>query len=165
MSEDRMHYEQLVQDALRGVLRAVLERAGGPDGLPPPHYLYVTFRTAQDGVKIPERLLTQYPEEMTIVLKQHFWDLTVTPEAFDVTLLFQGEPTRLRIPFESVTQLVDPTVPFGLRFDAEPEESPSEQVASEQAAPPAGSGGDGPADGEDAEAEKVVSLDAFRKKS
>ena len=34
---DEMHYEQLAQDALRGVIRSALERAALPEGIPGAH--------------------------------------------------------------------------------------------------------------------------------
>jgi hypothetical protein len=43
-------------------------------------------------VVVPENLLTQYPEEMTIVLKTKFWDLVVEDGGFSVNLTFSGRP-------------------------------------------------------------------------
>ena len=42
---DEMHYEALAQDALRGVVRAALERAASPGGIPGEHHFYITFKT------------------------------------------------------------------------------------------------------------------------
>lgn len=157
MSDDRMEYDRLVQEALRGVVRQILERAGGPEGLPPPHHLFLTFKTRYPGVGLPERLLEQYPDEMTIVLQTHYWDLAVDPEKFEVTLSFQQQLERLTIPLKAVSQIVDPSVPFGLRLEVPwPKDLPE------------------PAEGEGASvdelpslegaSENVVSLASFRKK-
>ena len=54
---DEMHYEQLAQDALRGVIRSALERAASPSGIPGAHHFYITFKTRAAGVSVPpERL-------------------------------------------------------------------------------------------------------------
>ena len=55
---DEMHYEQLAQDALRGVIRSALERAAS-EGIPGAHHFYVTFKTRAPGVSVPpERALS-----------------------------------------------------------------------------------------------------------
>jgi hypothetical protein len=91
MAEDLIRYDILAQDALRGVVRKVLSEVART-GLPGEHHFYVTFATLAPGVRISSRVLAQYPEEMTIVLQHQFWDLTVTEQAFEVGLSFNGVP-------------------------------------------------------------------------
>ena len=50
---DEMHYDQLAQDALRGVIRLALERAATPEGIPGEHHFYITFKTHAVGVSVP----------------------------------------------------------------------------------------------------------------
>jgi len=118
-----MHYDRLVGDALRGVLRTILERAARPGGFPEPHHVFISFRTTYPGVTLPKTLVEQFPEEMTIVIKAHYWDLEVKHDRFEVTMSFSGQKERLTVPYAAVTQISDPTVPFGLRFEV-PEPSP-----------------------------------------
>lgn len=127
---DQIRYDLLTQQALRGVVRNVLSETA-KKGLPGEHHFYITFDTQADGVRLSQRLRTQYPEEMTIILQHQFWDLTVTDESFEVGLSFGGIPERLTIPFEAINGFFDPSVQFGLQF---------EQVGEGQdnAAPPAG---------------------------
>ncbi|MBI2260490.1 MAG: stringent starvation protein B [Caulobacterales bacterium] len=151
---DEMHYEQLAQDALRGVIRAALERAALPEGIPGAHHFYVTFRTRAPGVSVPPDVLAKYPEEMTVVLQHQYWDLKVEADRFSVMLKFGGMPKVLSMPYTAVTRFYDPSVQFLLQF-----ETPAdvEAVAPEAEPPvsPPSTGDDGP---------KVVSLDQFRKK-
>src|SRR5262249_42565483 len=77
LSEDLIGYDLLMQDAMRHVVRAALQRAISPRGLPGRHHFYITFRTRGAGVVLPEHLTARYPEEMTIVLEHQFWDLDV----------------------------------------------------------------------------------------
>ena len=113
---DEMQYEKLAQDALRGVIRSALERAASPSGIPGAHHFYITFKTRAPGVSVPPDVLAKYPDEMTIVLQNKFWDLAVTDEDFTVGLSFNQIPTKLVIPFAAITAFVDPSVDFGLQF-------------------------------------------------
>ena len=163
MADDLIGYEQLMQEALRGVVRAALQEAASPRGLPGKHHFYVTFRTHAPGVVIPDHLGQRYPDEMTIVLEHQFWDLEVYPDRFRVILKFNGQPHPIVIPFAAVTRFFDPSVKFGLQFeqhhgdetrmaagdDSGGATAPPPQAQQDNPPPPQGS---------------VVSLDAFRKK-
>lgn len=166
MSQDFLKYELIVQDALRGVVREVLTRVSR-EGMPGDHHFYITFRTRHPGVNIPQRLRETYPDEMTIVLQHQFFGLELKEDAFEVTLSFNRSLERLRVPFQAVSAFVDPSVNFGLQFQTgEAGEMPG--AIADPADPPAAeatSGADAAEPAADAPpAEKVVSLDAFRKK-
>ena len=165
-----MNYEQLAQNALRGVVRMALERVA-QQGLPGDHHFYITFDSQHPGVKMSDWLKERYPEEMTIVVQHQYWGLAVRPDAFDITLSFQkiGEP--LTVPFEAVKAFFDPSVQFMLQFKPsaaaqpgavrKPAEQPAAQPAKLETRP------ETPAEGGDKPAPtggEVVSLDKFRKK-
>lgn len=118
MTDDLMRYDQMVETALRGVVRKALEHARD-QGLPGDHHFYLTFRTTASGVSIPDYLHDQYPEEMTIVLQHQFWDLVVEDDFFSVTLSFKNRPAELRVPYAALSAFVDPSVKFGLQFNAD----------------------------------------------
>jgi hypothetical protein len=155
MAQDLFGYPKMVESALRGVVREALTRTAR-EGLPGDHHFYVTFRTRAPGVEIPKYLLTKYPDEMTIVLQHQFRALEVRDDAFAVSLSFQSRAERLTIPFAAVTTFADPSVNFGLQFEA---------VALEAAegSPPAQIPGPRPEDPERPAAE-IVALDKFRKR-
>lgn len=144
MATDLIRYDVLVQQALRSVVRKVLAD-GARDGLPGAHHFYVSFDTNAPGVKITNRLHMMYPEEMTIVLQHQFWDLSVSDTGFEVSLSFEKIPERLIVPFDAVTGFFDPSVKFGLKFEAVTAE------AEESEAKPAGKGRKGKGKGETAE--------------
>ncbi len=153
---DEMHYEQLAQDALRGVIRSALERAAGPEGIPGAHHFYITFKTRAPGVSVPPDVLAKYPDEMTVVLQHQFWDLKVEADRFSVMLKFGGVPKVLSMPYSAVTRFYDPSVQFLLQFEMPAMiEEPEQPEPEPDPAPPPSSGDEGP---------KVVSLDQFRKK-
>jgi hypothetical protein len=156
MVQDLFDYPQMVETALRGVVREALARAA-QDGLRGAHHFYVSFRTDVPGVALPDHLLDKYPEEMTIVLQHQFWGLQVGDQEFSVTLSFQNRPEQLIIPFAAVTSFADPSVKFGLQFEVpavEPRNTaalPVNVSAEEAPKPPR-------------QAAEIVTLDKFRKK-
>ncbi len=124
-------YESLAQDAMRGVVRAVLARTA-KGGLPGDHHFYISFDTQAPGVGLSKRLREKYPEEMTIVLQHRFWDLAVNEDRFEVKLTFDGIPERLVVPFAALKVFFDPSVRYGLQFEA-PDLTP--EMDSESIAP------------------------------
>jgi len=158
MAEDLIRYDILAQEALRGVVRKVLSEVART-GLPGEHHFFISFVTKAPGVRISQRLLEKYEQEMTIVLQNQFWDLKVTETGFEVGLSFDGQREILGIPFAAIKGFFDPSVQFGLQFDVErPDQAvaaPSAEEPSTEVAATAEAGG---------VAEKVVSLDSFRKK-
>lgn len=115
MANDQMRYDQMVEDALRGVVRKAVEVAKS-EGLTGDHHFYLTFLSHHGDVEMPDYLREQYPEEMTIVLQHQFYELDVDDSGFTVTLSFNSKKERLRIPFEAITTFADPSVNFALHF-------------------------------------------------
>ncbi|HVX35414.1 MAG TPA: ClpXP protease specificity-enhancing factor SspB [Hyphomicrobium sp.] len=111
-------YAKLQQEAMRGVVRAVLQQIV-KSGLPGEHHFYVSFLTQAPGVILSKRLKEKYPSEMTIVLQHRFWDLIVSDDRFEVKLTFDGIPERLVVPFAAIKVFIDPSVRYGLQFDEE----------------------------------------------
>ncbi|MBV8121031.1 MAG: hypothetical protein JO081_13975 [Alphaproteobacteria bacterium] len=161
MAQDLFQYEKMVETALRGVVREVMNRTAR-DGLRGGHHFYISFRTGAGGVALPPQLLAKFPEEMTIVLQHQFWGLEVDDHAFSVTLSFSGRMERLTVPFAAITAFADPAVQFGLQFQASASVSEATEAAVPAALPeplPVG-------ENQRAErpAAEIVTLDRFRKR-
>jgi uncharacterized protein len=188
MSTDLIRYDLLAQEALRGVVRRVLEDVSRT-GVPGEHHFYISFNTEFPGVKISPRLREKYPEEMTVILQHQFWDLVVSEHGFEVGLSFSNVPEKLYVPFDAITGFFDPSVKFGLKFEPQAAEDKPAKVpaardvprgaASEPVvSPPSKKKTDKPAKDEKIPAEdinaedkgaedkgaEIVSLDKFRKK-
>jgi hypothetical protein len=116
MSVDHIRYDLLTQEALRSVLRRVLQDAV-KNGLPGDHHFYISFGTGAPGVRMSKRLRAQYPDEITIVLQHQYRDLAVGEEAFEVGLSFSGVNEHLVVPFDAIKRFFDPSVQFGLQFE------------------------------------------------
>ena len=166
----RIDYGNLMHQHMRKLIQQVLEDVAA-HGLPGDHHFFITFDTMHPDVEIADWLSDRYPGEMTVVMQHWFDGLEVTDEGFSVTLNFGNSPEPLYIPWDSIKTFVDPSVEFGLRFEAQDEEEGAKPAAPRPAprtAPETKSadGGktpddDGPKPGKgDAE---VVSLDKFRK--
>lgn len=175
--EDLIRYDVLAQEALRGVVKKVLHEVART-GLPGDHHFYITFDTQYAGVRMSSRMRDKYPEEMTIVIQHQFWDLETTDHGFSIGLSFDNVPEALSIPFAAIRGFFDPSVQFGLQFEAVEEEEGAEtgNDSAESSALPSppdlekltdkSGEGDG-SSGDETEPEgsaEVVSLDAFRKK-
>ncbi|MCT2398020.1 SspB family protein [Novosphingobium mangrovi (ex Huang et al. 2023)] len=120
-------YDEIVQEALRAVVGRVLGQVEASNGiLPGTHHFYITFKTSAPGVNIPPELKARFPDEMTIVLQNKFWDLNVSDEGFSVSLSFNQVPAKLIVPFSAITAFVDPAVDFGLQFQAMAEDEDSD---------------------------------------
>ena len=189
MSEDLIRYDVLTQDALRNVIRKVLEEVVVA-GLPGDHHFFITFDTTHPGVRLSDRMRERYPESMTIVIQHSYWDLQTSETGFELDLTFNEIRERLRVPYISIQAFFDPSVKFGLQFDPEPGNDQISEEETENAAPqvptklvqpaektqgkaaskddqpdeaPAAKSSEDENSSEDKPAE-VVSLDAFRKK-
>ena len=159
-----MRYDLLMQESLSRVVKNAF-RAVEKNVLPGAHHFFIAFDTTADGVRISEQLRQKYPREMTVVIQHRFWNLLVRENDFEVELSFNEVPERLVIPFSAIKGFLDPSVQFGLQFEAvnvgegqiPVVDAPREAVGAK----PIEKTGDEekPEDGP-----KVVSLDAFRKK-
>lgn len=158
------NYENMVQDALRSVMKKALEQTV-KDGLNGDHHFYITFNTNHPEVNIPEYLKEQYGDELTIVLQYEFWDLEVNDENFSVTLCFDDENENIFVPYSSVTSFVDPSVKFGLQFNPILDESSGGKILKDNKSKEKTKKSDKQSEAIKAdEVSNVITLDLFRKK-
>ncbi|MEO0620169.1 MAG: ClpXP protease specificity-enhancing factor SspB [Pseudomonadota bacterium] len=124
MADKLIDYDGLAQEALRGVVRGVLEQVLR-EGIPGDHHFYIAFDTRAPGVTLSRRLREQYPDEMTIVLQHRFWDLKVQSDRFEVKLTFDSIPELLGVPYAAIKVFFDPSVPYGLQFEPSGQATPN----------------------------------------
>ncbi|MFA7188068.1 MAG: ClpXP protease specificity-enhancing factor SspB [Alphaproteobacteria bacterium] len=110
-----INYPQLLEKALKIVVRDALRNAQ-VNGLGDNANFYITFRTRDPGVVIPDFLRMRYPELMTIVLQYSYSNLNVSDDEFGVTLTFDGRPFYIRVPFDAMLEFKDTSVDFILNF-------------------------------------------------
>ena len=150
----------MVEEALRGVVLNTLQSVA-ENGLPIGRHLYISFLTGFPGVKIPDDLQNQFPDEMTIVLQNQFWNLEVTETDFRVTLSFKKIPHELTIPAHALTGFADPYSEFSLQFG----NGDSKQASGKNTEniPPSNSEEDKVDENIVPPTEKIIKLDSFRK--
>ncbi len=163
MSRNNLDYGQMMETAMRGVVRAALTRAAEM-GLPGNHHFYISFRTDFPGVAVPDYLRARYPLEMTIVLQHEFWGLHIDENKFSVSLSFNRVHERLVVPFAALTAFGDPSVQFALQFGGGQAAKGGALAPVETDAKPAAIDREPASADKDAATPKVVALDAFRKK-
>ncbi len=163
---DTIDYGNLMHRAMRTLIQDVLTDIS-KNGLPGQHHFFITFDTMHPDVEIADWLSERYPGDMTIVIQHWFDNLVVTDDGFSITLNFGDNPESLYVPYEAIVTFVDPSVEFGLRFEAQETEDDHglHEVLSSAADDPVPEAPMTNDDGEDEpkqEAE-IVSLDSFRK--
>ncbi|PIE15486.1 MAG: hypothetical protein CSA70_00305 [Rhodobacterales bacterium] len=149
-------YGGLMHRAMRGLIQEVLTDVAD-HGLPGAHHFFITFDTTHPDSKLADWLRERYPNEMTVVVQHWFDNLDVGDTGFGITLNFGDAPEPLYIPYDAIKTFVDPSVEFGLRFEAHEEDEDEDDLIPDESSDE--SDGDAP-ENQDAE---VVSLDSFRK--
>lgn len=151
------------------------------NGLPGSHHFVISFDIDHPGVDLSDRVRQDYAKDgvLTIIMRNWFQNLAVTPDRFAVTLSFGGQPEPLVVPFDALKTFIDPSVEFGLRFDAYETQASGDEAedaapadgtpAAKPAAKPAATPSPTPSPTDASETEgspasgQIVSLDTFRK--
>jgi hypothetical protein len=174
MAKDFIGYPTLLNEALIGVVRAALTHAA-KGGIMGAHHFYVTFDTRLPGVQLSDAMRERFPEYITIVLQNHYWDLKVHESEFEVGLSFNKMPETVVVPFAAIREFRDPSQNFGFQVrpldgEAPPRPAPrpapkAEPAGKPEALPaPAAAAATPPEDDDGGDPPTVVSLDKFRKK-
>ena len=169
---DTIDYGNLMHDAMRSLIKRVLTDVQA-NGLPGSHHFFITFRTTHPDAELADWLSDRYPEEMTVVMQHWFDRLEVGEDGFGIRLNFGDAPEPLFVPYDAIKTFVDPSVEFGLRFEAADDEDVEfddvlvEELGDSEPAQmpepkPSVLQEDDP-DDEAPKAAEVVSLDSFRK--
>ena len=111
----KINYSKILKNNMINVLKDVLKNIK-KNGLQEGHHLYITFKTNDKKVIIPQWLLDKFPSEMTIVIQYEYWNYDVANNHFTITLSFSDIKTDLMIPFSSVISFADPYANFGLKL-------------------------------------------------
>ena len=151
-------YGNLMHEAMRGLIKKVLLDVQA-NGLPGNHHFFITFDTSHPDAELADWLSDRYPREMTVVMQHWYDDLDVGDDGFGIKLNFGDSPEPLFVPYDAIKTFVDPSVEFGLAFEAhEDDAEENEETDTEDTATKAEvTQDDAPKEAE------VVSLDSFCK--
>ncbi len=113
-------YGKRINQAILNVIKEILKDLS-KSKISSNHCFYISFKTKSRGVILPNNLQKEYPNEMTIVLQNQYWDLNIKKNQFSVTLLFNKKKEFLTVPFNSITKFYDPFVKFSIQLDCKDE--------------------------------------------
>lgn len=150
----RIDYQLLLDNALKSVVKDALIHAQ-INGLGDGSHFFITFKTRDPGVVLPDFLRMRYPDIMTIVLQYSYNNLHVSDKEFGVQLTFDGRPFFIRVPFSALVEFKDPSVDFILTFHPK---NQTESADNDMELPLDENKNSVPDEG------RVVSLDEFRKR-
>ena len=111
----KINYSKILKNNMINVLKDVLKNIK-KNGLQEGHHLYITFKTNEKKVIIPQWLLDKFPSKMTIVIQHEYWNYDVANDHFKISLSFNDIKTDLIVPFSSVISFADPYANFGLKL-------------------------------------------------
>lgn len=158
-------YDMHMRTALLGLIRSVLAEISS-GGLPGSHHFVINYDTTHELCSIPDNLLENNPEQMTIILQNWFDDLKVDDDGFAVTLNFGNVAERLYVPFDAINSFADPSVKLVLAFEDTIGIEPSRTLAQPEEQMQDASDDDadeGEEDDSDGEGAVILELDHFRK--
>ena len=150
----KINYKLLLDNALKTVVKEALIHAQY-NGLGDGTHFFISFRTRDAGVVLPDFLRMRYRDVMTIVLQYSYNNLNVSDREFGVQLTFDGRPFYIRVPFSALVEFKDPSADFILSFE---EKAQPATADVDMELPLDGRPGTVPDRG------RVVSLDEFRKR-
>ena len=141
-------YGKRINNAILDVIKEILTDLS-KSKISSNHCFYITFKTKSLGVSIPNNLKKDYPEEMTIVLQNQFWDLKINKNKFSVVLLINKKKAYLSIPFNTIVKFYDPFVKFSIQLEIKDEKKQISKTVQKK---------------KKTNKQKIVSLADFRKK-
>ncbi len=112
----QIDYKALIENAMLNMVRDILKKIS-QNGLPKNHHFLITFFSNSKGVIIPDWMKENYPDKMTIIIRNWFENLNVTEKKFQISLNFNNTVEQLTIPFSSLELFADPSVDFAISFN------------------------------------------------
>jgi len=125
----KIDYNKILRNNMINVFKDVvknIEKNGLQDG----HHLYITFKTDNSNVYMPEWLIEKFPDHMTIAIQHEYSNFHVYNNDFKITLSFNNIRADLKIPFDSIISFADPYANFGLKLIHEEVEKKKEIKSS-----------------------------------
>ena len=84
-----MNYQKILNKNLLNVLVDILKNIE-INGLDGNNHIYITFKTNYPKNIVPNFLLQNYPNEMTIVIQHEYYNLSINKNDFNIGLSFNN---------------------------------------------------------------------------
>ena len=108
-----IEYQKILDKNMLNVFKDILKNIKD-NGLSNNNHLYITFLTNHKNVELPNWLKQKYPQEMTIIIQYEYYDLEINKNNFSITLSFGDIKTNLKINYNAIISLADPSANFVL---------------------------------------------------
>ena len=108
-----IEYQKILDKNMLNVFKDILTNIRD-NGLSGNNHLYITFLTNHKDVELPNWLKQKYPQEMTIIIQYEYYNLEINKNNFSITLSFGDIKTNLKINYNAIISLADPSSNFGL---------------------------------------------------
>jgi uncharacterized protein len=115
----KLNYDQLVQEALRGVIVQILKHIED-NGMQKQECVRLTFVPTVKGVVCPSDLMKEYANGLCVEFQEDKYEnLKVGHDRLSVDLYIGDVTEHFVIPFKAIANIVDPESQFGLEFDVQ----------------------------------------------
>lgn len=114
-NENILNYSEFIEKAMKDAIKCALKRA--EKAKIGNFCFFLTIDTKVKGVKIPNYVKKQYPNEMVLVLQYQFDKLKVGNSSFSVELMFDDKVENIRVPFDAISVFSDHVADTELRFN------------------------------------------------
>jgi hypothetical protein len=115
MTPPYLNYLELIEEAMLSVVQKLLKIVAS-QGMPRMNQFVIEFITSYPGVIISKKLLSEYPDRISIVIQYEFENLIVSDTDFSISLSFNNKMERMTIPFKAITAFQDPDADLFLDF-------------------------------------------------
>lgn len=135
MSKSPYTYTKWINTAILEVIKKTITTLA-KHGLHGNIHFYLTFNTNHSSNKLPDYLKNKYPDTMTIVLQNQFYNLDIDKNGFFIELSFSGKLEKIYICWASIISLLDPETPISLVVENTESKKKQNTVKVEQVAEP-----------------------------
>ena len=124
--KDFIDYSKLIRKAMVSIVRDALIEVQESSSNKKYCFMF-EVNTRHSGVVLPQKILMQYPDTITLIIQYQYSNLKVDNKFFSVNLSFGGEMHNVIIPFDAILIFSDRENDFEIRlgdeiFDPESEE-------------------------------------------
>lgn len=114
-----MQYNIVLNKYLYNFIKEVIGDVAA-NGLEGDQHLLITFSTVHSGVVVSQKLRESFPEELTIIIDNEYYNLYVNNNGFSVQLVFdESGEEEIFVPYSSIIAFEDPSCDFSI--DLEPD--------------------------------------------
>jgi uncharacterized protein len=118
-------YQRMAQEAQRGMLLPALSRVRDRDKDGEEINITLVVETKAPGVRLPPVVAAQHPDTITLAIQFRFSGLSINRRALTVGLRFDGQWSKVVIPFSAIIQFWDLDANFVIEF---PRSAPTAQA-------------------------------------